>query len=193
MEHALDTKTCQVCGEEFQPYVPWQIVCSKPPCRYSQRQDLCSQCGSIKRKTSALCRTCSLSNRSKAPCSKCGARRDIRGICRSCRTSVELKSRFKKRALLSSEEKKAIWRQQFFARIGLTEERYQELVIEQLGKCAICEEVPKVPLKADHDHVSGRFRGLICARCNQGLGLYHDNPERLIAAANYLMEFAADI
>lgn len=58
----------------------------------------------------------------------------------------------------------------------------------QSSACAICET--RVPGKrtwhADHDHVTGLLRGLLCARCNTGLGLLKDSRETLTAAVGYL-------
>lgn len=39
---------------------------------------------------------------------------------------------------------------------------------------------------ADHDHVTGCFRGWLCVACNTGLGYFQDNPASLRAAADYL-------
>lgn len=48
---------------------------------------------------------------------------------------------------------------------GLTLEKYQQMVLERNGQCDICQEVPKT-LCVEHDHISGKIRGLVCARCN---------------------------
>ena len=57
------------------------------------------------------------------------------------------------------------------------------------GKCMICgvsEKECHKGLHLDHDHVSGRVRGLLCSKCNKGLGLFQDNAELLMKAAGYL-------
>lgn len=58
---------------------------------------------------------------------------------------------------------------------GLTPEGYQKLVDSCGGKCQLCDKEAK--LHVDHDHVSGKVRGLLCLNCNMGLGHY----ERMLA------------
>lgn len=72
---------------------------------------------------------------------------------------------------------------------GITRQRYEELDVEQGGGCAICglRCATHDALSVDHDHQTGEVRGLLCQNCNTGLGVFADNPERLIAAAAYLM------
>jgi len=56
-------------------------------------------------------------------------------------------------------------------------------------KCAICgrraSEIGR-PHAIDHDHGTGKVRGILCEPCNMGLGKFGDDPNRLEAAANYL-------
>ncbi len=52
------------------------------------------------------------------------------------------------------------------------------------GPCEICGLECKLNL--DHDHATGRIRGWLCTRCNQGLGSFKDSPDRLRKAALYL-------
>lgn len=72
-----------------------------------------------------------------------------------------------------------------WAKFGLTQERYDELVKKLKGRCEICRR--KVyKLHADHDHATNRFRGLLCPRCNVYLGYIHDDPASLERAIDYL-------
>lgn len=65
-----------------------------------------------------------------------------------------------------------------------TPEEVDQLFKAQNGKCAICDK--NRARDVDHDHETGRIRGLLCNQHNQGLGLFGDNPELLRAAADYL-------
>lgn len=77
---------------------------------------------------------------------------------------------------------------------GFGEVVYQELVEEQEGRCAICEEVPTKgrgkKLHIDHDHVTGKIRGLLCGPCNTALGGFRDDVEIVRKAADYLESFS---
>ncbi len=80
-------------------------------------------------------------------------------------------------------------------RFGITQEEYESLFALQDGKCAICQQPDNGrKLAVDHNHnFNGngkQIRGLCCMKCNQGLGLYRDNPALLRAAANYLESHA---
>lgn len=65
---------------------------------------------------------------------------------------------------------------------------FEKMVEAQDGVCAICQNPCKTNarLSVDHCHDTGRIRGLLCNQCNQGLGQFQDNPERLRKAAKYL-------
>lgn len=67
---------------------------------------------------------------------------------------------------------------------GLTRAEYERLTQESAGKCAICQRTSKLAI--DHDHETGAVRGMLCVRCNHGLGNFRDAPELLIAAVSYL-------
>ncbi len=79
---------------------------------------------------------------------------------------------------------------------GITSEQFEEILAKQGGGCAICgakqtnvttrkEKIEK-RLYVDHDHVTGKVRGILCHRCNFGLGQFLDNIELLAKAIEYL-------
>ena len=61
---------------------------------------------------------------------------------------------------------------------------YKKMLEEQGNKCLACDEFHD--LVVDHDHATGKIRGLLCKKCNTGLGHFRDNPEALERAAEYL-------
>jgi len=69
---------------------------------------------------------------------------------------------------------------------GITVDDYNKMLEEQGGRCVICTD-DNVPLAVDHNHDTGEVRGLLCRKCNSGLGMFKDNDLLLIAAAGYLL------
>lgn len=69
-------------------------------------------------------------------------------------------------------------------RYGITDEQYNEMVVTQMGLCAICGATPE-RLVVDHDHNSGQIRGLLCVRCNSALH-WVENTDWFAKATSYL-------
>lgn len=73
-------------------------------------------------------------------------------------------------------------------RYGITAEEYDHLLAMQNGRCHICNDLPgKHRLSVDHDHKTGRIRGLLCHNCNHALGKFKDNIIHLFKAIKYLI------
>jgi len=80
---------------------------------------------------------------------------------------------------------------------GLTIEQYDEMLQKQNNVCAICQE-PSLSLDprtnkvrrlaVDHCHKTGKIRGLLCSKCNKGIGLFRDNPVLFANVIKYLQE-----
>lgn len=85
------------------------------------------------------------------------------------------------------------WDRYLGKRFGLPALDYEAILLKQDGKCAICRAPCKTGnrLAVDHDHSTGRIRGLLCLRCNTMLGQADDDRERLLAAVRYLDGMAA--
>jgi hypothetical protein len=89
--------------------------------------------------------------------------------------------------------KKRLRRAQLKCAYALSEADYQALLILQNSVCAICHcpetrthSAKTDPLVVDHDHTTGKVRGLLCHRCNTALGLMKDDVARLLSAVAYL-------
>jgi hypothetical protein len=138
----------------------------------------CYKCGKVRsiRKSaiSSFCRTCLPGRKPNQNCSKCGTviepSRRHPGKCRPC-------------YLASAKYYQA---QSYHHRLyGISRVEFNDLFLSQEGKCRICQRKMNRP-HTDHDHVSGRVRGLLCSTCNTGLGSFGDMPEVLRRAADYL-------
>jgi hypothetical protein len=89
-----------------------------------------------------------------------------------------------------------------FLKYGVDRAWFDVKLLAQDGRCAICRtETPGGKTNAwhiDHDRsccgtqqACGKcVRGILCAKCNQGLGQFDDDPQRLLQAATYLASFA---
>ena len=73
--------------------------------------------------------------------------------------------------------------------IDITLEQLEELESKNNGKCWICGGVNngrQKNLHMDHDHNTGKVRGMLCHKCNVVLGLVNDNPKILNTMIQYL-------
>ena len=74
------------------------------------------------------------------------------------------------------------------ARYGISLADYERMLEAQGGCCAICgtrEWGSKGP-NVDHDHRTGRVRGILCKGCNTGIGLFDEDPNRMRLAIRYV-------
>ena len=82
-------------------------------------------------------------------------------------------------------------------RYGITKADYEGMREAQGDRCAICGvDSPGSRSKVwsvDHCHVTNVVRGLLCHRCNMGLGYFKDDPVRLRSAITYLEGGAAPV
>jgi hypothetical protein len=73
-------------------------------------------------------------------------------------------------------------------RFGMTIEEYDAMLIAQDGGCAICGKTNPngKRLAVDHDHTTGKVRGLLCHNCNVGIGSLFDDAALMRKAADYV-------
>lgn len=127
-------------------------------------------------------------------------------ICRSC-TSARQQARkerigldtYRKTAARQAKERRLRdpykYRLDKFAyrlrkQYGMTLEEYHALIAKQGGGCAICREElsSDFQVHTDHCHQSGKVRGVLCQKCNLGLGHFRDDTKLLRAAIGYLID-----
>lgn len=83
-------------------------------------------------------------------------------------------------------------------RYGISLNKVNELIFEQKNRCAICGQnfddifniyIDKLTIRSprvDHNHKSGKIRGILCNKCNILLGMVKDNTSILLKAVDYL-------
>ncbi len=156
-------KRCKICGE----LKPLDDFYRAPGARDGFRLD---------------CKKCNLAAR--AAKYRANPRPAIERAMRWQRDNRE-KYQAKQRAYAESGKKKVADRKSHLKRkYGITPEDFHALLASQGGGCAICGK-PDVD-HVDHDHVTGRVRGILCFRCNVAIGQMDDDCDRLAAAMAYL-------
>lgn len=74
-------------------------------------------------------------------------------------------------------------------KFGLRESEFDLMLDKQGGGCWICgvkQEKTNKSLCIDHDHKTGDIRGILCSKCNTGLGMFNDSALSLKKAIRYL-------
>jgi hypothetical protein len=71
---------------------------------------------------------------------------------------------------------------------GITYEEYEVIRTAQKNACAICFISPE-RFHVDHNHETGKVRGLLCGSCNMALGLFKENETNLLVAVEYLRRY----
>ena len=110
--------------------------------------------------------------------------------------SVKVFSNGKKTNRMSTEAQRHYGLMRYY---GIDLAKYQEMLLAQNGVCSICfkPETSVVngkikPLAVDHCHDSEKIRGLLCARCNQAVGLFGEDVNVLSNAIDYLRKHSID-
>lgn len=135
-------------------------------------------------------------------CNRCGRVKDISGyyknkaskdgysnVCIECTSALAKQKRAAKKAYLNALSADARKDANLRRHYGITLAAYENMLAAQGDKCAICGRSPdefKRAFAVDHDHKTGIVRGILCPDCNRGLGGFHDNPELLRRAADFL-------
>lgn len=112
----------------------------------------------------------------------------LKSWCKECANTAQ-----KERYDRDSNRRRAKTEGNIELKYGLTPEAWGNLFEKQGGVCAICKnpETQNKRISVDHDHETGKVRGLLCNNCNRGLGLLKDSLHTLSAAVEYLKSSAS--
>jgi protein-arginine kinase activator protein McsA len=143
----------------------------------------------------------------KKSCSRCKKRKDTSEFnkrsgsadgfdykCRDCAKEAYRVHYYSDEHIDTIRAKSRVWRQEnpdtvkngrFKRLYGITLEQYLKMKDKQNGCCATCGKEPET-LCVDHDHTTGKVRGLLCSNCNRALGFLQDNIDILRQAVKYL-------
>ena len=128
-------------------------------------------------------------------CKVCGVEKNIsdfyngRKDCKDCKNAAarkkwlentEASDRYKKRARERAKER----------RYGITQTEFDQMLIDQKNRCAICNSKFKNSKSThiDHCHDSSKVRGLLCGNCNLAIGQFNDNADLMENAIKYLVD-----
>lgn len=119
--------------------------------------------------------------------------------CRLCKKVKPLEEFYyrKDSKTYRSECKDCVKARERLKKTGWSPTEYETTWYQQEGKCAICGcelgTSRYTKPAADHDHKTGKLRGILCTQCNTALGLMKDSPYRLESAIHYLEKHGHNI
>lgn len=155
----------------------------------------CKDCGSEFGKTAYYAKNCTGFCKACAPKHTHTKAPDTReskecNVCHKVRpmNDFRLKGNHRKNTCIHCENIKSTF--------GINANDYDKMLKKQNGVCGICKKEEKErhqngklrKLAIDHCHSTGKIRGLLCTKCNQGLGNFKDNESYLEQAIKYLKE-----
>lgn len=170
-------KRCPRCNQE------------KPPEAYSKSQWWCKVCQSnyiwIPKNIGVppakkQCKRC-LEHKSRSEFNRRSTSLDgLNGLCRSC---YSLRRKLVRESNPNTKTCDKIRHLKHFYKLALAD--YSRMLAEQQGLCIICGLVMVRPC-VDHDHITCKVRGLLCANCNVAIGMLRDSAKNAFALGKYL-------
>lgn len=112
--------------------------------------------------------------------------------CKSCRVLIQREYRELNPDINKKIDRKKYLRskvqlknERYLRNYGITLKDFNDLLEKQNNECLICQEKNK-RFHLDHCHKTGKIRGILCAQCNTGIGLFKENVEYLTNAIRYI-------
>lgn len=169
-------KTCTRCGE------------TKSAGQFRHRRRQCILCVRASQRKPKICAACGgnflIGNGVGHKQKLCGECRKGGKWCARCEQILPYSSF----TLLKKDQKHSAYckpcqsDQQTELRYGLTRGSLRSMP----KVCAICGSSDR-RMVIDHDHDTGAIRGVLCSQCNSGLGMFGDDAERILVAAQYIL------
>lgn len=141
---------------------------------------VCTKCGE-KKPTSEFYRHKHSKSGFYSVCTKCTLKHQNKYYCKHDQQRKEYANQYR------SNHRDTILkynRDKRFKKYGLTKDQFLEILDRQNNLCAICHKKP--PVDIDHDHRTGRVRGILCRRCNAAIGVFDDSIDLLRNSISYL-------
>lgn len=209
----MSTKRCKKCQEE-KPMTAFRACARRTDGRYSICR-VCIDKGAQERReargivTTKKCKECREEKLLECFGIDKTTKDGRRTACRACRKiegqeyyggwTDEYKAKMREYGKKWRENNPAAYKKSYTdsmrkRKYGIDAATYEKMLVAQNRRCAICGEEEKLKsngididnLSVDHDHRTGKIRGLLCHHCNRGIGLFGEDPDRLEAAAAYL-------
>lgn len=122
-------------------------------------------------------------------CKPCAAARAKRNYHENKEERKDSHRRYAQRPEVKAASRDRMLRRKY----GVTAKQYDRLLSKQGGVCAICKQdrrdTRQREMPVDHDHDSGKVRGILCDHCNRVIGLFGDSPDVIARAIKYLKEW----
>ena len=138
-----------------------------------------------------LCRKCSTIKPHSEFVKTTWTKTGVTANCKLCRSAYQKQRREKNYEAVRQTEINNHKKNRLRNNYGITNEDYELMLSQQNNSCAICgkhKDSFKIALAVDHDHATGNVRGLLCSKCNVGLGHFNDEVGLLEKAILYLKE-----
>jgi len=167
-------KICEICKEQFDTNFPNRVTTCGIVCREDRAKIIRKEKYRLKKINKVY---------KKRVCEGCNGKfLEINGRKRWCS---------EKCSKYSVTAKREVRNKRLLKRYGISIIDYENMYEQQGGCCSICKDIlfnSKRFAAVDHDHKTGKVRGLLCKFCNRGLGLFHDDTNLLKKAILYLNE-----
>lgn len=191
-KHRTYSFTCKQCKKSFRDRRNWSRnpkYCSAHCYTEARHESLklpkrCTQCGKLKLRRYFPHGKPNERNGYKRPYA--------RSRCRKCMAATQRQRwrnpELRKQMTLTTRRRRL--KQSY----GISPQDYDAMLSNQSGQCAICGRTTtsrrglNLRLAVDHDHNTRKVRGLLCLKCNLGIGNFNHDPSLLQHAASYLLK-----